>query len=238
VKSISDATQRAPAIGQGALDQSSGQVPMNGSLTEIADEELIGRARSGDDRAIETLLLRYRHYARAKARSYFLAGADREDIVQEGMIGLYKAIRDFQPDKETAFRSFAELCITRQIISAIKSATRRKHMPLNSYVSLNQGPRSGEADAPPLEQALSTTAPSDPADLVISAEEISSLRASMIELLSGLESEVLRLYMDGKSYGEIATTLGRHVKSIDNALQRIKRKLEQHLEARDDGDPA
>jgi RNA polymerase sporulation-specific sigma factor len=209
------------------------QVPMEGSLTEVVDEELIDRARSGDDRAIETLLIRYRHYARAKARTYFLAGADREDIVQEGMIGLYKAIRDFQPEKETTFRSFAELCITRQIISAIKGATRRKHMPLNSYVSLNQGPSSGEPDVPPLEQFLSIAGPSDPADLVISAEEITSLRASMVELLSGLEAEVLRLYMDGKSYQEIATTLGRHVKSIDNALQRIKRKLEQHLEARE-----
>jgi len=206
---------------------------MEGSLTEVADEELIDRARAGDDRAIEALLIRYRHYARAKARSYFLAGADREDIVQEGMIGLYKAIRDFQPDKDTAFRSFAELCITRQIISAIKGATRRKHMPLNSYVSLNQGSGSGEADAPSLEQALPTTGPSDPADLVISADEISSLRSSMVELLSGLEAEVLRLYMDGNSYGEIATILGRHVKSIDNALQRIKRKLEHHLEARE-----
>ena len=206
---------------------------MEGSLTEVADEELIDRTRSGDDRAIEVLLLRYRHYARAKARSYFLAGADREDIVQEGMIGLYKAIRDFQPDKQTAFRSFAELCITRQIISAIKSATRHKHMPLNSYVSLNQGPSSSEGGAPPLEQALSTAGPSDPADLVISAEEISSLRDSMVELLSGLEVEVLRLYMDGNSYGEIASILGRHVKSIDNALQRIKRKLEHHLESRD-----
>jgi len=206
---------------------------MEGSLTEVADEELIDRARAGDDRAIEALLIRYRHYARAKARSYFLAGADREDIVQEGMIGLYKAIRDFQPDKDTAFRSFAELCITRQIISAIKSATRRKHMPLNSYVSLNQGSGVGDADAPSLEQALPTTGPSDPAELVISADEISSLRSSMVELLSGLEAEVLRLYMDGNSYGEIATILGRHVKSIDNALQRIKRKLEHHLEARD-----
>ena len=207
---------------------------MEGSLTEVADDELIDIARSGDERAIEVLLLRYRHYARAKARSYFLAGADREDIVQEGMIGLYKAIRDFQPDKQTAFRSFAELCITRQIISAIKTATRRKHMPLNSYVSLNQGPTTEEGDAPRLERALSTTGASDPADLVISAEEISSLRSSMVELLSGLEAEVLRLYMDGKSYQEIATILGRHVKSIDNALQRIKRKLEHHLEARDE----
>jgi RNA polymerase sporulation-specific sigma factor len=205
---------------------------MEQSLTEVADEELLDRARSGDDRAIDALLVRYRHYARAKARTYFLAGADREDIVQEGMIGLYKAIRDFQPDKRTAFRSFAELCITRQIISAVKSATRHKHMPLNSYVSLNQ-PVGGQDDAPPLEQALSDTAPSDPADLVISAEEISGLRASLVELLSGLEAEVLRLYMDGKSYQEIASILGRHVKSIDNALQRIKRKLEQHLETRD-----
>jgi RNA polymerase sporulation-specific sigma factor len=228
LKSTSDAAQRA-ARPQLVVRQ----VPMEQSLTEVADEELLDRARSGDDRAIDALLVRYRHYARAKSRTYFLAGADREDIVQEGMIGLYKAIRDFRPDKRTAFRSFAELCITRQIISAIKGATRHKHMPLNSYVSLNQGPAGGPDDAPPLERALSNTAPSDPADLVISAEEISGLRASLVELLSGLEAEVLRLYMDGKSYQEIASILGRHVKSIDNALQRIKRKLEQHLETRD-----
>ena len=201
------------------------------ALAESGDEELVDRARGGDDKAIETLLHRYRHYARAKARTYFLAGADREDIVQEGMIGLFKAIRDFQVEKNTAFRAFAELCITRQIITAIKTATRQKHIPLNSYVSLNK-PASGGAEGDedrPLSDALVGTAMADPAELVISAEEIASIKQSVGRLLSGLETEVLQLYMDGKSYQEIADMLGRHVKSIDNALQRIKRKLEHHL---------
>ena len=201
------------------------------ALSEWGDEELVDRARGGDDLAIETLLHRYRHYARAKARTYFLAGADREDIVQEGMIGLFKAIRDFQIDKNTAFRAFAELCITRQIITAIKTATRQKHIPLNSYVSLNK-PASGSSDGDedrPLSDALVSSTVADPAELVISAEEIASIKQSVGRLLSGLETEVLQLYMDGKSYQEIADMLGRHVKSIDNALQRIKRKLEHHL---------
>jgi RNA polymerase sporulation-specific sigma factor len=210
-------------------------VPIELSLSEVADEELVEKARNGDDRAIDVLLVRYRHYARAKARSYFLAGADKEDIVQEGMIGLYKAIRDFQPSRNTAFRAFAELCITRQIISAIKGATRQKHLPLNSYVSLNRRPAEGEDDDRPLEQSLTGPSAADPADLVISAEEINDLRSSMVEVLSELETDVLRLYMDGKSYQEIANVLGRHVKSIDNALQRIKRKLEEHLVARKGG---
>ena len=200
------------------------------TLIDVSDEELVERARGGNEIALESLLNRYRHYARAKARTYFLAGADKEDIVQEGMIGLFKAVRDFQADKNTAFRAFAELCITRQIITAIKTATRQKHIPLNSYVSLNK-PVASDDDRP-LEEALVHKA-IDPAELVISAEEISSIKASMGRLLSDLETEVLQLYMDGKSYQQIADMLGRHVKSIDNALQRIKRKLEQHLATRD-----
>ena len=193
------------------------------------DEDLVEMARSGDDQAIELLLHRYRHYARAKARSYFLAGADKEDIVQEGMIGLYKAIRDFQADKNTAFRAFAELCMTRQIITAIKTATRQKHIPLNSYVSLNKPAPDEEDDSRSLEESLETRTISDPADLVVSAEEIDNIRASVGRVLSAFETEVLQLYMDGKSYQQIADMLGRHVKSIDNALQRIKRKLEHHM---------
>ncbi len=187
-------------------------------------------ARAGDERAIDTLLARYRHFARAKSRSYFLAGADREDIVQEGMIGLFKSIRDFQADKNTAFRAFAELCITRQIITAIKTATRQKHIPLNSYVSLNKPAPGG--DDRPLSDSIVSEIAHDPAELVISAEEIAAIRSSMDDVLSDLESEVLQLYVEGKSYQEIADMLGRHVKSIDNALQRIKRKLEHHLVAR------
>jgi RNA polymerase sporulation-specific sigma factor len=198
------------------------------AVKDLDDETLVDRARSGDERALEGLLNRYRHYARAKARTYFLAGADKEDIVQEGMIGLFKAVRDFQVEKNTAFRAFAELCITRQIITAIKTATRQKHIPLNSYVSLNK-PASARQDEPPLEDALSQGSIEDPAELVISAEQIANIKQSMGQLLSDLETEVLQLYMDGKSYQQIADMLGRHVKSIDNALQRIKRKLEQHL---------
>ena len=198
-------------------------------LKNLEDEQLVDLARAGDEHALEDLLNRYRHYARAKARTYFLAGADKEDIVQEGMIGLFKAIRDFQSEKNTAFRAFAELCITRQIITAIKTATRQKHIPLNSYVSLNKSASSMHDDEPPLEEALSQGSIDDPAELVISAEQIENIKISVGQLLSDLETEVLQLYMDGKSYQQIADMLGRHVKSIDNALQRIKRKLEQHL---------
>ncbi|MGH2826903.1 MAG: RNA polymerase sporulation sigma factor SigH [Actinomycetota bacterium] len=200
----------------------------NETTATDTDEVLVERARSGDDLAIGLLLGRYRHYARAKARSYFLAGGDKEDIVQEGMIGLYKAIRDFESHHETAFRAFAELCITRQIITAIKTATRQKHQPLNSYVSLNR-PMGAEEDDRPLSESIATPGVSDPAELVISAEEVAGIRATVGEVLSELEAEVLQLYMDGKSYQQIADMLDRHVKSIDNALQRIKRKLEQHI---------
>ena len=198
-------------------------------LLSETDEVLVERARSGDDRAIETLLQRYRHYARAKARTYFLAGADKEDIVQEGMIGLFKGIRDFRPDKKAAFRAFAELCISRQIITAIKTASRQKHFPLNSYVSLSKPVHAGDGQERSIGETLEQMGVSDPAELVISAEDMAHVRESMGLLLSDLETEVLQLYMDGKSYQEIADRLGRHVKSIDNALQRIKRKLEQHL---------
>lgn len=197
-----------------------------------ADDELVLAARAGDDEAFTVLLTRYRAFARVKARSYFLVGADREDIVQEGMIGLYKAIRDFNCERESSFRAFAELCVTRQIITAIKTATRQKHGPLNNYVSFSR-PVSGDDDGERvLADVLPTVAISDPADLVISAERIRALQSHFDEVLSELETEVLRLYVGGKSYQEIAEQLQRHVKSIDNALQRIKRKLEEHLHAR------
>jgi RNA polymerase sporulation-specific sigma factor len=189
-------------------------------------------ARAGDDEALTILLTKYRAFARVKARSYFLVGADREDIVQEGMIGLYKAIRDFNCEMESSFRAFAELCVTRQIITAIKTATRQKHGPLNNYVSFSR-PVTGDDDGERvLADVLPTVAISDPADLVISAERIRALQSHFDEVLSDLETEVLRLYVEGKSYQEIAERLQRHVKSIDNALQRIKRKLEEHLRAR------
>ena len=196
------------------------------------DDDLVMEARGGSDAALCELLNKYRAFARVKARSYFLVGADREDIVQEGMIGLYKAIRDFNPELQTSFRAFAELCITRQIITAIKTATRQKHGPLNNYVSFER-PVGGDDDSERvLGDVLPTVAITDPADLVISAERIRALQAHFDEVLSDLETEVLRLYVEGKSYQEIAERLERHVKSIDNALQRIKRKLEGHLQAR------
>lgn len=194
---------------------------------------LIAAVRAGDDGALATLLTRYRAFARAKARSYFLIGADRDDLVQEGMIGLYKAVRDFNPAMDTSFRAFAELCVTRQIITAIKTATRHKHGPLNSYVSLAK-PLSG--DEPGRERALAdvlaASAAQDPAELVISAERIRGLQRHLDAVLSDLEVEVLRLYVEGNSYLQIAGVLDRHVKSIDNALQRVKRKLEGHLRER------
>ena len=200
------------------------------------DAELVALAREGDDAALAELLGKYRSFARVKARSYFLVGADREDIVQEGMIGLYKAIRDFDPAHETSFRGFAELCVTRQIITAIKTATRQKHGPLNNYVSFSR-PVNGDDDGERvLSDVLPTVAISDPADLVISAERIRALQAHFDEVLSDLETEVLRLYVEGKSYQEIAERLQRHVKSIDNALQRIKKKLEGHLKERAQAD--
>jgi RNA polymerase sporulation-specific sigma factor len=199
-----------------------------GAFTD-SDEGLVELAQSGDDVAIDALLTRYRHYARAKARTYFLAGADKEDIVQEGMIGLYKAIRDFEPEHNTAFRAFAELCITRQIITAIKTATRQKHQPLNSYVSLNRPVAGGDDDDRSLADSIETSEVADPAELVISAEEVRTIKEQMGEVLSPFEVEVLEHYIDGRSYQQIADMLGRHVKSIDNALQRIKRKLEQHM---------
>jgi RNA polymerase sporulation-specific sigma factor len=196
------------------------------------DEQLVAAVRAGDDTALTTLLTKYRAFARVKARSYFLVGADREDIVQEGMIGLYKAIRDFNADMESSFRGFAELCVTRQIITAIKTATRQKHGPLNNYVSFSRPVSVDDDGERVLGDVLPATAICDPADLVISAERIRALQAHFDEVLSDLETEVLRLYVEGKSYQEIAERLQRHVKSIDNALQRIKRKLEDHLRAR------
>jgi RNA polymerase sporulation-specific sigma factor len=203
---------------------------------EDDDDRLVAAARAGDDRALTELLTKYRGFARAKARSYFLVGADHEDIVQEGMIGLYKAVRDFNPTLSSTFRAFAELCITRQIITAIKTATRQKHGPLNSYISFSR-PVAGDEDGDrTLSDVLPMASVCDPADLVISAERIRALQEHFDEVLSDLEAEVLRLYVDGKSYLEIAEVLDRHVKSIDNALQRIKRKLDGHLKAREIAD--
>ena len=175
---------------------------------------------------------RYKNFVRLKTRSYFLIGADREDIIQEGMIGLYKAIRDYDEDKLTSFKGFAELCITRQIITAIKTATRQKHIPLNSYISLNK-PIYNEESNRTLLDVLSGVRVTDPEELMISSEELYSMENKVVELLSDLEWEVFMAYLDGKSYHEIAVELDRHVKSIDNALQRVKRKLERYAELKE-----
>ena len=201
--------------------------------TEKSDIDLVRQAQEEDTKALVTMLERYTEFVRLKGRSYFLVGADREDIIQEGMIGLYKAIRDYRADRETSFKAFAEICITRQIITAIKTATRQKHTPLNSYVSLNN-PIS-EADDPDrlYMDFLASDKAFDPAEVVISAEEAESIKTNFREMLSGLETQVLLLYIEGRSYQEIADDLDRHVKSIENALQRIKRKVEQHLQYRE-----
>jgi len=198
----------------------------------MMDEEIVQYAKTGNSKAAEYLINKYKNFVRAKARAYFLIGADREDIVQEGMIGLYKAIRDFKHDKLSSFRAFAELCITRQIITAIKTATRQKHIPLNSYVSLNKPLYDEESDRT-LMDILSGSRITDPEELIISREEFSNIENKIGEILSDLEWEVLMFYLQGKSYQEIACDLDRHVKSIDNALQRVKRKLERYLNSRD-----
>ena len=207
------------------------QEAMSEKMELMMDEEIVESAKEGDTEAQEYLITKYKNFVRAKARSYFLIGADREDIIQEGMIGLFKAIRDFKADKLSSFRAFAELCITRQIITAIKTATRQKHIPLNSYISLNKPIYDEESDRTLLD-VLSSTQVSDPEELIISREELGSIEDKIGEILSDLEWKVLMAYLQGKSYQEMAEELQRHVKSIDNALQRVKRKLERYLEVR------
>ncbi len=206
--------------------------------SELADDDLVARYRAGDPDALDVLLRRYRRFARSKARGYFLAGADADDIEQEGMIGLYKAVRDYQPDRECGFRAFAELCVTRQVISAVKGANRLKHQPMHRYVSIS-GVVGGESDHErSIEDLLDDHHVTDPADEVCQREGMAAMQGAMRDLLSGLEVEVLDLFVEGRSYQEIGESLGRHVKSIDNALQRIKRKLEHHVAERDAGEGA
>jgi RNA polymerase sporulation-specific sigma factor len=201
----------------------------NTEFEKKADEYLVEYVREGDSRALEYLIIKYKNFVRAKARSYFLIGADHEDIVQEGMIGLYKAIRDFKGDKLSSFKAFAELCITRQIITAIKTATRQKHIPLNSYVSLDRPIYDEDSDRTLLD-VISGNSLNDPGEMLINQEEFDDIELKMAEILSDLERKVLMLYLDGRSYQEISVDLNRHVKSIDNALQRVKRKLERFVE--------
>jgi RNA polymerase sporulation-specific sigma factor len=191
------------------------------------------RARNGDPHSMDALIRRYTGFVRLKASSYFLAGGDSEDLIQEGLIGLYKAVRDFRSDKETSFRSFAELCITRQIITAIKTATRFKHAPLNTYVSFSQTPAGQESEGDcTLGDALPGPAVDEPSIVVISTEELQSLVFCLGTGLSKLESDALRLYLEGSSYEEMADRLGVDTKTIDNALQRVKRKIQQHQAGR------
>lgn len=204
----------------------------NENYVMMEDEQLIELVHKGDSDALDYLIQKYRNFVRAKARSYFLIGADKEDIVQEGMIGLYKAIRDYKEDKLTSFKAFAELCITRQIITAIKTATRQKHIPLNSYVSLDKPIYDEESDRT-LMDVISGAKIMNPEELIINREKYGNIEEKISELLSDLERKVLALYLDGQSYQEISEELNRHVKSIDNALQRVKRKLERYLEVRE-----
>jgi len=196
------------------------------------DEDLISSFHAGNVEVLEYLIKKYSNFVRAKARAYFLMGAEREDIIQEGMIGLYKSIRDFRTDRMSSFKAFAELCITRQIITAIKTATRQKHIPLNSYVSLDK-PIYDEDSERTLLDVLGAPKSCDPEELIIKQEMFGKLEKTMRDLLSTFERKVLALYLDGHSYHEIAIDLNKHVKSIDNALQRVKRKLEYCLEIRD-----
>jgi RNA polymerase sporulation-specific sigma factor len=216
------AARPAPAIRQAQRAQ-----------RELEDLQLVVKARNGDQGALDQLMRRYTGFVRLKASSYFLAGGDAEDLVQEGLIGLYKAVRDFRADKETSFRSFAELCVTRQIITAIKTATRYKHAPLNTYVSFSHTPAGQSSDGEcTLGDALPGPSVHDPSVVVISTEELQSLVFTLGTGLSKLESDALRLYLEGSSYEDMADELGCDTKTIDNALQRVKRKIVTHQRSR------
>ena len=200
---------------------------------EVDDHYLLALAKQGSTDAYDRLVRRYHSFVRLKASSYFLVGGDSEDLIQEGLVGLYKAIRDFRSDRESSFRNFAELCITRQIITAVKTATRNKHTPLNGYVSFSSSPAgaSGEGE-PTLDEIMPGSTVWDPVNQVISSEELRSLVACLSTVLSELESRVLSLYLDGHSYVDIGEMLGCDCKTVDNALQRVKRKVGTHLQSR------
>ena len=201
---------------------------------ELEDLQLVIKARNGNGAAMDALIRRYTGFVRLKASSYFLAGGDGDDLIQEGLIGLYKAVRDFRADKETSFRSFAELCVTRQIITAIKTATRFKHAPLNTYVSFSHTPAGQEGDGEcTLGDALPGPGVHEPSVMVISTEELQSLVFCLGTGLSALEADALRLYLEGSSYEEMAERLSCDTKTIDNALQRVKRKIISHQQTRE-----
>ena len=199
---------------------------------EVDDHYLLALAKQGSTDAYDRLVRRYHSFVRLKASSYFLVGGDSEDLIQEGLVGLYKAIRDFRSDRESSFRNFAELCITRQIITAVKTATRNKHTPLNGYVSFSSTPAGAGEGEPTLDEVMPGSTVWDPVNQVISSEELRSLVACLSTVLSELESRVLSLYLDGHSYMDIGERLDCDCKTVDNALQRVKRKVGSHLEAR------
>jgi len=205
--------------------QSQGQV-------QVDDGYLIALAKQGDPLAYDRIVRRYHGFVRMKASSYFLAGGDSDDLIQEGLVGLYKAVRDYRSDRESSFRNFAELCITRQIITAVKTATRNKHTPLNQYVSFSQSPASAMDGEPTLEEVIPGPTVHDPVNQVISSEELQALVSCLSSVLSELESRVLSLYLDGNSYETIGERLACEAKAVDNALQRVKRKVGAHLMSR------
>jgi RNA polymerase sporulation-specific sigma factor len=199
---------------------------------QLDDGYLIALAKQGSTAAYDAIVRRYYGFVRLKASSYFLAGGDGEDLVQEGLVGLYKAVRDYRTDRESSFRNFAELCITRQIITAVKTASRNKHVPLNRYVSFSATPAGASESEPTLDEVLPGPSAHDPVNQAISSEELRALIACLSTVLSELESRVLGLYLDGHSYQEIGVKLGCEAKTVDNALQRVKRKVASHVDAR------
>lgn len=200
---------------------------------QVDDGYLIALAKAGDPTAYDRLVRRYYGFVRLKASSYFLIGGDSDDLIQEGLVGLYKAIRDYRTDRESSFRNFAELCITRQIITAVKTSTRNKHAVLNTYISFSSTPAGAGDGEPTLDEVIPGSSVHDPVNQVISSEELRSLVDCLSSTLSELEARVLSLYLDGRSYESIGELVGRDTKTVDNALQRVKRKVGIHLESRD-----
>lgn len=229
---MNTAFSQAQALSKGRADR--GDAGHHQPWVEVQDRALVARARAGDAVAMDKLIERYRGFVRMKASAYFLAGGEGEDLVQEGLIGFYKAVRDYRSDREASFRSFAELCVTRQIITAIKTAARNKHTPLNTYVSFSHTRAGASGDQ---EMSLAEVLPGDPVidpvSQVISSEELRSLVECLGDSLSALESGVLTMYLEGRSYEEIAGRLDCTPKTVDNALQRVKRKVLTHLRGRE-----
>jgi RNA polymerase sigma-H factor len=225
-------TSRIPGVSPVSARTAAAHKTPQKAQRELEDLQLVLKARNGSSVALDQLIRRYTSFVRLKASSYFLAGGDSEDLIQEGLVGLYKAVRDFRPDKETSFRSFAELCVTRQIITAIKTATRYKHAPLNQYVSFSHTPAGQEGDDCTLGDALPGPTVNDPSVRVISTEELQALVGCLSTTLSPLEADALRLYLEGSSYEQMAGELSCDTKTIDNALQRVKRKILTHQQGR------